>query len=116
MRRSNKRSGEVIDELIANPHRLRMAHICMGLASSGAYWLRPGTFTPYLPGRIGMGGSPSLFIVIDTALAWLPYLIAMFIAQKALSDRDPVAVWVYIALATIVTLVSICLWPSDIDN
>jgi hypothetical protein len=106
-RRKLKSTGEVVDELIANPVRLKIAHLCMGLLTSGAYWIRPGTFTPRLPGRVGMGGSPSLFIVIETSISWLPHVFALFVAVAVLSGRDAKATHLYIALAGFITLASI---------
>jgi hypothetical protein len=117
-----KDRGKVLDELIANPRRLLVAHVCLGIVSAIGLWVRPGTFTPYLPGRVGMGGSPSAFIVVDTAIAWLPYVVAMLVARRLLSDRDDKAVYVYIALAGIVAAVSIGLYlnafhmPSALSN
>ena len=110
--------GKAVDELIVNPRRLFIAHVVFGIAAAIVLWVRPGTFTPYLPGRVGMGGSPSAFIVVDTAVAWLPYVVATLFARRLLSDRDDKAVFVYIALATVVTVVSIGLflnaphWPT----
>ena len=60
-----KDRGKVVDLLIANPRRLFIAHACFGIASAIVLWVRPGTFTPYLPGRVGMGGSPSAFILVE---------------------------------------------------
>jgi fucose permease len=108
-----KDHGKVVDELIANPRRLLIAHVCFGIASAIGLWVRPGTFTPYLPGRLGMGGSPSVFIFVDTSIAWLPYVVAMLVARRMLSDRDDKAVYVYIALAAIVAIVSIGLYSNS---
>jgi hypothetical protein len=102
--------GKAVDELIANPRRLLVAHVCLGIVSAIGLWLRPGTFTPHLLGRVGMGGSPSVLIVVDTAIAWLPYVVGMLVARKLLSDRGGKAVYVYIALAGIVAAVSISLY------
>jgi hypothetical protein len=105
-----KERGKVVDELIVNPRRLLIAHVCFGIASAVGLWVRPGTFTPHLPGRVGMGGSPSAFIVVDTAIAWLPYVVAAFVARRLLCDRDDKAVYVYIVFAAIVAVVSIGLY------
>jgi hypothetical protein len=102
-----KERGKVIDELIVNPRRLLIAHVFLGIASAIVFWVRPGTFTAYLPGRVGMGGSPSIFILADTCIAWLPYVVGMLVARRLLSDRNDKAIYVYIALATIVAVISI---------
>jgi len=94
------RSGEVLDELIQNPHRLGIAHGCLGLVAAFVYWILPGTFTPHLAVYNFRDASP----VFGTFIAWVPYVIAFFVSKSLLAGRNPKAVLAYISLATAITV------------
>jgi hypothetical protein len=84
--------GLVFYELIVNPRRLTIAHVTLGLASAALLWILPNTFTPRLPGRLGLGSSPSILIVVDTAVSWMPYVISWSFSRWLLSRRNPKAI------------------------
>ena len=91
--------GDVLDELIQNPRRLRIAHACLGLAAAFVYWVRPGTFTPSLV-RLGFRDASPIFM---TFVAWIPYVIAFLVSNAMLAGRNPKAVFAYIFLASTIT-------------
>ena len=97
-----KSPGNVLDELIKNSRRLRIAHICFGLASAFIYWVRPGTFTPHLPIYNFRDLSP----VYLTFIAWAPYVISFFFSRSILAGRSPEAVFVFIAFAAAISVAS----------
>lgn len=93
--------GEVLDELIQNPRRLGIANSCLGIAAAFVYWIRPGTFTPHLTKYTWFKDPSPIFL---TAVAWTPYLIAYFVSKAVLAERNPKSVYVYIALASVITI------------
>jgi hypothetical protein len=95
------KSGDVLDELIQNPRRLGIANSCLGLAAAFVYWVRPGTFTPHLAKYTWFKDPSPIFL---TLVAWMPYLIAYLVSKEVLADRSPKAVFVYIFLASVITL------------
>jgi hypothetical protein len=100
--------GEVIDELLANPRRLILAHVCLALISTFILWIRPGTFTPIIRPAFAYG-----FIVripLFTASAWVPYVISAKFARWVLSSRDPHATFLFIGCAILITAVGCCLF------
>jgi hypothetical protein len=88
-----KTPGEIIDELVENSRHLWIAHFCLGLASAFVYWTRAGTFTPHLhTPRRGDG----LIVILETFVAWTPYLISGMFSRVVLSTRAPAATLVFI--------------------
>jgi hypothetical protein len=98
----SKTKSAVVDELLANPRRLNIAHACLGLFSMFALWIRPGTFVPHLIiyGRYG----DIARIVINTSVAWMPYAISIAVSRPLLESRDPKATVFFIACACAITI------------
>jgi FtsH-binding integral membrane protein len=94
------RQGDVLDELIQNPRRLRVANSCLGIAAAFVYWVRPGTFTPHLAKYTWFKDPSPIFL---TVVAWMPYLIAYFVSKAVLADRNPKSVYAYVGLASVIT-------------
>jgi hypothetical protein len=92
----SKKLGNVLDELVQNRRRLAIAHSCLGLVSAIIYWVRPGSFTPSLPIYNLQDPSP----VIDTIIAWAPYVVSFFASRAMLVERSSNAVLVFIVFAT----------------
>jgi hypothetical protein len=92
--------GDVLDELIQNPRRLGIAHVCLGLVAAFVYWVRPGTLTPHLVKSSFRDASP----IYMTLVAWIPYVIAFLVSNAMLTGRNPKAVLAYIFLASVVTV------------
>jgi hypothetical protein len=112
MTRLPKKPGTVVDELIANPRHIWFAHAVLGIGSAFVYWLVPGTFHPHIhTPRRGDG----LIVILQTMLAWAPYLLSGFYSCAVLSTRDPKATFAYIALATSVGVVAALLYANIFD-
>lgn len=90
------------DDLIQNSRRLTVAHACLALISAFVYWIRPGTFTPYLPIYNFRDSSP----IFVTFIAWVPYVISFFFSRATLAEVGPKAVFGFIVLATGISLAS----------
>lgn len=103
----NKTAGQFADEFIANPHRLAIAHSILGIVAACAYWVRPGTFTPYL--EIHPHGTEIRSILL-AFIAWFPYLISVTVSRRVLGVRDKKAATLFIVLATAVTASSVVLF------
>jgi small-conductance mechanosensitive channel len=106
---SKKTAGQFADEFIANPRRLAIAHLLLGLIAAFAYWVRPGTFTPHLPRNFR--DSTPLFV---TFVAWVPYMISAVVSQRFLGVRDKKAAILFIVLATAVTATSVIFYVNFI--
>jgi hypothetical protein len=62
-----KTKSAIVEELLANPRRLNIAHACLGLLSMAVLWIRPGTVDP-LWGYYGRWGVfPRLFVYTAVA-------------------------------------------------
>jgi hypothetical protein len=101
MTKANKTPGVIYDEMIANPRRLALAHLCLGLIAAFAYWIRPGTVT--VPMRWSVPHFADVAPIVATSMAWLPYLISMIVCRLLLSSRDRKATLLFVILATIIT-------------
>jgi hypothetical protein len=112
MNRSPKSSGKIVDELIVNPKRLTVVHVCLGVLSAGAYWIRPGTSTPHLPIYNIRDPSP----IIISLIAWLPYVVSFKVSRHLLENRSQVSVIVFGILAAIITGFAIALYFDLIVN
>src|SRR3984957_21122120 len=93
MRKQRKTPGKVVDELIANPRRIWFAHAVLGIVSAFVYWLVPGTFTPHIhrPHR-----GDGVIVIVQTMIAWAPYLLSGFYSTAVLSPRDSKATLTYL--------------------
>jgi hypothetical protein len=98
----SKNLGNVLDELLQNRRRLAITHSCLGLVSAIIYWVRPGSFTPYLP----IYNLQDLSPVFDMFIAWAPYVISFFTSRAILSERSSNAVLVFIFFATGISFAS----------
>jgi hypothetical protein len=103
-----REAGTAIDDAIENTHRLIVLHCCLGMASAFVYWIRPGTFIPHLPTRIGLG--PTFSILWETRFAWGPYVISGIFAPSVLSSRGPKPTLVFIGLSIALAIVAACLY------
>ena len=112
MKESHKSPGLVVDELIVNPRRLALVHICLGVISAGIYWMRPGTFTPHLPIYQIRDSRP----VVLTLISWFPYVISFLVSRHLLEGRSQVSVIVFGILATIITAFSAAFYLDWITN
>jgi hypothetical protein len=101
MTKAKKTHGVIYDEMIANPRRLTLAHLCLGLIAAFAYWIRPGTVT--VPMRWSVPHFADVAPIVATSMAWLPYLISMIVCRLLLSSRDRKATLLFVILATIIT-------------
>ncbi|MGB6308622.1 MAG: hypothetical protein WBF89_12620 [Steroidobacteraceae bacterium] len=101
MAKAKKTPGEIYDEMLANPRRLAIAHFCLGLIATSAYWIRPGTVT--VPVRWSVPHFADVVPIVATSMAWLPYLISMIVCRSLLSSRDRKATLLFVVLATIIT-------------
>jgi hypothetical protein len=95
-----KPAGKVLDELIQNPRRLGIAHFWLGMMSAFVYWLRPGTFVPYIHwprhGEV-------LSLIFQTFIAWAPYILSVIVSRAVLSARAVQATFVFIACSAGIT-------------
>jgi hypothetical protein len=98
----SKTKSAVVDELLANPRRLNVAHACLGLISMFALWIRPGTFVPHLIVHSRYGDFAR--IVVSTAVAWMPYAISIAVSRTLLESHDPKATVFFIASASAITV------------
>jgi hypothetical protein len=101
MTKAKKTPGAIYDEMLANPHRLALAHFCLGLIAAFAYWIRPGTVN--VPIRWSLPHFADVMPIVATAMAWLPYLISMIVCRSLLSSRDRKATLLFVVFATIFT-------------
>lgn len=104
------RAGKVVDELIVNQRLLMIAHGCLALAAAFVYWVRPGTFSPRLPGRYGAAVGPTFSIITTTLLAWAPWLISSVFSGSILAARTTKATLAFIALASAICIIAACLY------
>jgi hypothetical protein len=107
-----KSRNEIVDELIINPRRLAIAHVVLALASAIVVFTLPNTFTPHLPGRVGVGSPPSIGIVIDSGPAWIPYVISWLFSRWLLSGRDQKATAIFIVGGSGIALASAFLYMN----
>jgi hypothetical protein len=98
-----KTKSAVVDELLANPRRLNVAHACLGLISMFVLWIRPGTFVPHLILYHSRYGDFAR-IVVNTAVAWMPYAISIAVSRSLLESRDLKATVFFIASASAITV------------
>jgi hypothetical protein len=103
MSKQRKPPGKVVDELITNPRRIWLAHAGLGIVSAFVYWLVPGTFSPHIHRPHKGDGA---IVIVQTLIAWAPYLLSGFYTTAVLSPRDSKATLTYIALATSIAIVS----------
>jgi hypothetical protein len=67
------------------------------------YWVRADAFNvPIHTPRRGDG----LIVILETVLAWAPYLISLIVSQKSLSLRPAKATVVFIASSVVVAIVA----------
>jgi hypothetical protein len=95
--------SQIAEDFLGNPRRLRIAHFCLGIFASFAYWVRADAFNaPIHTPRKGDG----LVVILGTILAWAPYLISLIVSQKSLSLRPAKATVVFIASSVVVAIVA----------
>lgn len=94
--------GVILDELVQNPRRLMVVHVCLGLIIALIYWMRPGTFTPSLHRHDFKDVRP----IVNTFIAWAPYVVGYLNAKSILSNRAPAAVYFYALIALVVTIIA----------
>jgi hypothetical protein len=95
--------GELFDELLSNNSRLVIAHICLGLAMSFVFWIRPGTFNPFIRPHGAYGYV--VRITLFTAIAWIPFAISAKFSRSVLSSRNPKASCLFICCAIVITVI-----------
>jgi hypothetical protein len=102
MRAKEKGRGEVLDDVIQNRTRLTIAHCCFGVAAAFLFWSRPGTFSPHLHMVVRTDISP----ILNTIVAWGPYVISFLVSRRILENRDRNAVLTFILLGIVIFLSS----------
>jgi hypothetical protein len=112
MSKQRKPPGKLVDELIANPRRIWFAHAVLGIVSAFVYWLVPGTFTPHIH-RSHRGDG--VIVIVQTLIAWAPYLLSGFYSTAVLSPRDSKATLTYIVLATSIAIVAALFYFNVFD-
>ncbi len=48
MMKAKKTPGAIYDEMLANPRRLALAHLCLGLIAASAYWILDSSGNGYI--------------------------------------------------------------------
>jgi len=96
--------GNPVDEMLANLRRLNVAHVGFAVISAFALWIKPGTFTARWPSP--MGRYLTFTIAIDTAPAWLPYLISWLTSRRLLARRSSSATIAFIVVGTMIAFFS----------
>jgi hypothetical protein len=107
MTKARKTPGAIYDEMLANPRRLVIAHLCLGSIAAFAYWIRPGSVT--VPLRWSVPHYADVVPIVATSAAWFPYVISMILCRSLLSSRDPKATLFFIVFAIVITAGSVAL-------